>query len=435
MQAQKNNQKGFTLLELALTCAIVVLLASIAIPLYTDYSDRARASEILLRYDAVRSGLQSTITNEIYSNCGDIAAQVPSGNLGDDYARLSLGFEAINGVNLNGYRPVLLVCAKNDAQGDRAVRIAQAAFEELSLNGKVEAGAIVSPILVSFGVSLTDDNRAVCGIPTGAPTAPCGDPIAVPSQMTIQAPQVAQRPPVAAPTPIAIRVPKIQAYVMKFSGSDTFIRPAGRRLDTGGDLTALTLDMSFIGDGSIPASSGGQGPVMFNYGDDSNNHNALSLWNPRSLTVALGGADHDTGINLADGLTHRVTVTWSSSTGELSVYDNGVLLHTFDNVAKGQTMAGNGNAVVAHKDNGGADGGYRAAEAFTGQVFHASFANVAIDAAQAATPLNRVLDPASGLLVDFRTVGSSIVDTTGRHTAETGGVTPVITGVEGNLVN
>ena len=88
--------------------------------------------------------------------------------------------------------------------------------------------------------------------------------------------------------------------------------------------------------------------------------------------------------------------------------------------------------VVAHKDNGG--GNYHPQEAFAGQIFHTAIARGAVSDGDLANPLDQVLDKNSGLIADFRAVGGQVVDTTGRHQVETGGMTPTVTGVEGNLV-
>ena len=70
-----------------------------------------------------------------------------------------------------------------------------------------------------------------------------------------------------------------------------------------------------------------------------------------SLTVALQGRDYDTGLNVVDGKTHRVTVGWDSATGRLAVYDNGVLVRSFADVSKGVEIKGGGSMVYwIHKE-------------------------------------------------------------------------------------
>ena len=53
----KSLQKGFTLIELMIVVAIIGILAAIALPAYTDYTNRAQASEGL----KATSGVQSDI--------------------------------------------------------------------------------------------------------------------------------------------------------------------------------------------------------------------------------------------------------------------------------------------------------------------------------------------------------------------------------------
>jgi hypothetical protein len=282
-----------------------------------------------------------------------------------------------------------------------SVKVTHSAYEELKRQGMTESTAVLTANAVSFAVPLSDPARGSVCTGTYAPTVTaCGD---------------------------------VLAEVLKFGGSGVYARPVGGALNTNGrDLSAMTVEMSFIGDGSIPAASGGQGPVMLNYGSASNGHNALSLWNPKSLTVALMGHDYDTHVNVADGQTHRVTVSWEKATGTLTVYDNGRQVSQFQGVSKGADIPGGGTLVVAHKDNGG--GSYSPNEAFAGQIFHVAVAERALDAEQVRRPLNQALDKNSGLLLDVRAQNGRVTDTTGRHTMESSGVTTHTTGVDGSLV-
>ena len=52
----KQQQKGFTLIELMIVIAIIGILAAIALPAYQTYTKKAKFSDVMLRYGA--KGLQ-----------------------------------------------------------------------------------------------------------------------------------------------------------------------------------------------------------------------------------------------------------------------------------------------------------------------------------------------------------------------------------------
>lgn len=61
----RSISKGFTLIELMITVAIIGILASVALPAYQDYTVRAKMSEVMLAASSCR-----TIVTEIYQGGG-----------------------------------------------------------------------------------------------------------------------------------------------------------------------------------------------------------------------------------------------------------------------------------------------------------------------------------------------------------------------------
>lgn len=219
------KKDGFTLLELLAIIAIIGILAALAIPTYSYFVRKSQSTDILLKYDAIRSGLRADMSAGEISDCADIVAANGNANLGEDYANLTLGFEAVSGGNLQGYRPVLAVCASSDRQGDLAVSVAKAAYDEFVLTNTVEQGAVISDSLVSFAVPLTDNDDAICRVPVGGSLTACGAPAAVPTPATINTPVQVTQTPVIAPTPLAQSTPQPLA-AMSESVSTDFSQPS-----------------------------------------------------------------------------------------------------------------------------------------------------------------------------------------------------------------
>ncbi|MGX1997126.1 pilin [Xanthomonas axonopodis pv. cassiae] len=63
---KKNMQQGFTLIELMIVIAIIAILAAIALPAYSDYTKKAKVSEVVLAASAGRT----TISEYVAANNG-----------------------------------------------------------------------------------------------------------------------------------------------------------------------------------------------------------------------------------------------------------------------------------------------------------------------------------------------------------------------------
>jgi len=169
------------------------------------------------------------------------------------------------------------------------------------------------------------------------------------------------------------------------------------------NFTQFTFEMTFVGSKNVPSGANLAG---LQGGD------GLGFWDPANLSIAIGGAQHRAGIHLNDGADHRVTVTWDSTSGELKVFDNGQLLHTFENVLKGQVFHGGDDWIIGALSH--------TAGALNSEITNFNFADKAISEAEVSkAPLYNILHLDPHLLTDIRAVNGAVTDTVSSNTPDT----------------
>ena len=206
----KQTQHGFTLLEIMVVVAIVAILGTVAVVGYQEYTARAKASEIVLQYDALRTRTLVGLSESTVESCDKLASalnnRVP---VSSQHVALGYGFEAVNG----GFRPVLTVCAKADPNYPQAVKVARGVHDTMAKTGDtVSPGAVLTDSLVSFSLRLSDGDRAVCKTAVSKSNTNCDGGTSAPAQVAMapppgQAPSGKQPAPVVTPQAQQVQAP------------------------------------------------------------------------------------------------------------------------------------------------------------------------------------------------------------------------------------
>ncbi len=211
MRIKMYTSAGFTLLEVIFVMAILAILAGIATPLYQGYQDRAKATDVISRYEEIRTRLLAETPGQTPS-CLDLDQNLPKDLYDDRYVNMSLGF--VPSAEPGHGEPILNICAT--AGTDRQVSVAAAALTMFRNMQNVTANPIKLKSVVSFSVYFGGKSQLICAgaLPQTVPfcgsttngfsQGPSNSPqvILQPSQNSQEVtPQTGNQPPVT-PTPV-----------------------------------------------------------------------------------------------------------------------------------------------------------------------------------------------------------------------------------------
>ena len=114
----KQTQKGFTLIELMIVIAIIGILADVALPAYSDYTKRAKMSEVILAASSCRTDITENVQNGGLSASGANSFGCESASPTSKYvasvATTALGAITVTSQNIDGSTTVTLTPYSDD---------------------------------------------------------------------------------------------------------------------------------------------------------------------------------------------------------------------------------------------------------------------------------------------------------------------------------
>ncbi|MBI1888013.1 MAG: prepilin-type N-terminal cleavage/methylation domain-containing protein [Nitrosomonadales bacterium] len=158
----KNVQKGFTLIELMIVVAIIGILAAVAIPAYSDYTKKAKATELVQGTSALKAAVEICMGDFPNSYATECAA----GSNGIPADLYSTGCAAVDGSCANALSGTKVISAKTVAIAGGVPVITVAATTALVGNTDPTKGLVytLTPEAGSAGIKWTSGGTCVTDV-------------------------------------------------------------------------------------------------------------------------------------------------------------------------------------------------------------------------------------------------------------------------------